>query len=915
MAGRAGRPKCNFGAHASLMYDMYKDFTNDPVVKKEILDPDEAFGNLVYNEFKMPLEIFTLKPKVGKGELKGLKTRLDNLKNAVQSGQLSGKFASLFYTPSAISAKDPVLGKLLDRYIEVSNNHKKSDTDHNRLFKEIDDSLKDEMRIRGLISGGMAKFGKAFTRTSAQAELNRVEEEIKSLLPLFKKGDASAQNQIEALVDQKHKLLTETELQVNTQFIGYIENGLPKLIDDKIQQSIEANKIDPKNKILEYKIKFDKRPDKPFLDKSEIAKLTDKEGNRISGKMVNSLHKYMKLMDEMHFNLGKGVEAYIDSMIKGKQGDVKAYKDLKKSLMDKLMPNREKGFYPHFSTELNVDFMDGLMPKLEDLVLTSNDYFKGDISAKQAMENINGYISGHTKSRNPNADVADFSLNFTNVVSGYINNVDRFNYINYINNTTKDALLQVESMYKSGRYQSGYGQSIVEFVQDLHKSATGFDAVKNPQLNAFMRSMLGLEFISKIGFNPRSAVRNVSQSLLNIVEFGPIAMRQSDKFFEANPLDLNKVMAESGLLYKEGGAELEEAIGSHNPGNNGSFRWNESMKEYEYIPISKMEKIATGVSYVSSKAGYMMAAVENFNRKQTFKIGYSQMYKQLEHPGFIDYVKNQYRSRSSYKKDPADWDSLIESKKQEAAKKYAMNMVVALHFDYSAFSKAKALRGTTGKVLGQFQHYAFKFAEYNMDLLRKAKNDVFAGEFNGDNAWKAYRLGMVYFLAPTIASTVTGVNFGNLVEHDTSDRIEKLWAGLAGDEDDRKRAFYGKGPVIGSIGAPIVSDLLNIGMMYEFINLDDDDFLSWGAGIQELDKMDGDRRLYQTARLFNTAIPRIAFRTVPQLAKGNIGWAIQSELGLYPDKKAKEYRLALDKLSPSTVEILESLEELEQFGR
>jgi hypothetical protein len=103
--------------------------------------------------------------------------------------------------------------------------------------------------------------------------------------------------------------------------------------------------------------------------------------------------------------------------------------------------------------------------------------------------------------------------------------------------------------------------------------------------------------------------------------------------------------------------------------------------------------------------------------------------------------------------------------------------------------------------------------------------------------------------------------------------------------------------------------------MYEFINVDDDDFLSWGAGIQELDKMDGDRRFYQTARLFNTALPRLAFRTLPQLAKGNIGWAIQSELGLYPDKKAKEYRLALDKLSPSTVEILESLEELEQFGR
>ena len=916
MAGRAGRPNCNFGAHASLMYDMYKKFVNDPIVKKEILDPDEAFGSLVYNEFKMPLELYTLKPKVGKGELKGLQTRLDNLKNAVQTGELTGKFASLFYTPSAISAKDPVLGKLLDRYIDVSNNHKKNNTDHNRMFKEIKADLDKEMAVKGLIGGGMAKFGKAFTRTSAEAELGRLEEEIKSLIPAYKKGDLDAQNKIEELVKTKHELLTESELQVNTQFIGYIENALPKLINEKIQRSVEANKENPKNKVLEYKVRFDKRPDKPFLNVADLARIKDKDGNPISGNVINALNNYMKLMDQMHFNLGKGVEAYIGSMIKGKEGDVTAYKDLKKNLMDKLMPNREKGFYPHFSTELSIDFMDGLMPKLEDLVLTSNSYFKGDISSKQAMDNINGYISGHTKSRTPDKDSADFSLNFNNVISGYINNVNRFNYINYINNTTKDALLQSEKMYKMGRYESGYGQSIVDFIQDMHKSATGFDGVKNPQLNAFMRSLLGLEFISKIGFNPRSAVRNVSQTLLNVVEFGPIAMRQADKFFDANPLDVNKVMDESGLLYKEGGAELEEALGNYNPGNNGSFKWNESKKEYEYIPISKLEKVASGVGAVSSKAGYMMALVENYNRTKTFKIGYAQMHKQLEHPGFIDHVKNQYRARADYKKDPADWGALVKAKREEAAKQYAMNMVVSLHFDYSAFSKAKALQSPAGQVLGQFQHYGFKFAEYNMDLLRKAKNDIMAGEFNGDNALRALRLGLVYFAAPTIASAVTGVDIGNLVEHDTSDRVIKLWAGLAGDEEDKKKAFYGKGPVIGSIGAPVISDILNIGMMYEFINADDESLLALAAGIQELDEMDDDMRMYSTLRVINTALPRVFFRTLPQMAKGNIGWALQSELGLYPSKESKQRQKILGEgIGEISPELMDALENLEQFGR
>lgn len=61
---------------------------------------------------------------------------------------------------------------------------------------------------------------------------------------------------------------------------------------------------------------------------------------------------------------------------------------------------------------------------------------------------------------------------------------------------------------------------------------------------------------------------------------------------------------------------------------------------------------------------------------------------------------------------------------------------------------------------------------------------------------QAYRMGLVYFLAPVLASAYTGLDFTNLVEHDTAQRI-KQWSTLfLGDDEEVNEAFYGKGLLI-----------------------------------------------------------------------------------------------------------------------
>ena len=50
----------------------------------------------------------------------------------------------------------------------------------------------------------------------------------------------------------------------------------------------------------------------------------------------------------------------------------------------------------------------------------------------------------------------------------------------------------------------------------------------------------------------------------------------------------------------------------------------------------------------------------------------------------------------------------------------------------------------------------------------------------------------------------------------------------------------------------------------------------------------------------------MSYRTLPQMAKGNLGYAVQSELGLYhSDKKAQK---RLDKWAPELFDLLDDLE-------
>ena len=227
MSGSTGRPDCTTALHMGELSTMYDNFVNDKNVKNIIKDPDEAFYNLIYSEFKRPLETMQFSRELSKGDLKGFQNRLDRLVKSAKDGTFAGKFASIMYTPEAFARKDPKISQLLDRYITVSSYYKGNTVNHTKIQTDMLDSLKKEMKSLGLQTNSLSQTGRRITRQDAQAKLDKLENEIQQTIVRIKQGDKDAEGKLKDLLQDEAELFRDSELQVYSQFVGYVENALP----------------------------------------------------------------------------------------------------------------------------------------------------------------------------------------------------------------------------------------------------------------------------------------------------------------------------------------------------------------------------------------------------------------------------------------------------------------------------------------------------------------------------------------------------------------------------------------------------------------------------------------------------------------------------------------------------------------
>ena len=802
--------------------------------------------------------------KMTKGELNTFKNKLSKIEKAVKQEKIAGQLGKLFYTPSVLGKKAPHVGELLDNYINVGHYFRGHQASSSNSFKMITEALQTEAKARGM-NGTFAKrnWNKALKKAD---EFDRKIEQLH--VDAFN-NKSGAQEELDVMIAAETRFYTQEEGKLFNEFREIIEDKLPKL-QTKLNKKYSASIKAAKTPFQKMKIRKEKAKDH-LSDIIETA------------PMRKAVENYMEMMHSSYDLLSNGIKASVDT-IKESLYDVKNIDEVEnigKKIMEKVMPTESIGYYPHYRRATR-DFLDNLMPHMQRVTdATVESIRNNDKPIQEAIDGLKGYVNKRAKSRELDVNPEQYSRNILPNIKRYTDEVAKYNYIANINLRTKQILNDAKKSFKNGEDLTGYGVAVKDMILDLHNSATGGERFQNDNVESAMRSVLGMEFVSKLGLNVRGSIRNSTQALLNIVEMGPVMWAKSKAWYSRLPAEevarIDQLARDAGLLFEEAAPELAETIGA-----DPIISTKLKLTDKETVELNKPSKFQrfekNMVRNLAHKAGGLMRKVENFNRISTFKLAYYKMHNELSNSTL--YAKSL--------KDKGMSDTQVDKDVERRAYNFAIRTTSGLHFDYSSYSKAKALRHPVGRVLGQFQHYGFKFLEYNTNLAREAKDDILAGHIGGDRAWKAYRMGMTYFLAPTLASAVTGVNWANLVEHNTKEKISQLFALFTGDDEEIQKAFYGRGPLTGLIGAPLISDMLALGHIHEWWEMDEDGMAALLTGYRDYANVSGYRKAYETLRLLNTQIGRTAYQTFPLITSSSIGAAAQFELGLYPTKGVKE---------------------------
>ena len=886
-------------------------------------DPHEAALRLLNSNFFMDIKQLRYIKDLTPGQVRSYLSRLNELNSAVKSCDIASKWGKLFWQGSHFGKKDPVFGSLLNNLQKTQFWNRSQEISNKTMYKSILDAAKEEALARDFEKSGMRAAEKERARleqmkVEAMAEWKNADEAKDAM------GRDRAEQKIRDVDGQLDDHIQKTHLQVYDEMIKIIEVGIPKAIVDKynkLESKAFVIKKGKRIKVKDEKIaarieKLDKGERVLKLDKGELTNLVVRpDGSALwkSENLSEAIINYQNLMENMYKTLRDGVNKRIDSVLKRMEylgeDQSDALEAVRERMREKYMPRYRQGYFPHYVKDLNAPFMDGMMKHFDDLQRNVNSREKSkDKSVEEIIKDMNFWISKHTEPEAKDLETGKFGYNydrdFVNSVRNYVEDVNRFNYISYMDGHMLDALSSVEKIYRTEGDAKGYAGNLVDVITDMHMATNG-DTSVSPNTRAWMRSVLGMEFVSKLGINPRSAARNWFQRLLDYVTWGPVQVGKLKQYLKSDMLSKEKtdfegyidsILRDNGLLYDEVAPEFVETQLQSPSSMFKIIEWNNDTQKFEAVKKSRAEKISEGVSWLASKSSWLHRKAENSNRKHTFKLGYAQMHSWL----------NNSRYRNSLEgKSEGEKDNIIK----KAAERYAIQMTVMNHFDYADYAKSKALRSKVGRFAGQFQHYMFEFFERNQKILRESKYDILEGNLVGKDASglaQAYRMGFFYFLAPALASIYTGVDFGNLVEHDTYQRLKQWSTFMLGDDDEIAEAFYGKGPLISTFGGPITSDIIDIGVMMDLIDLDEDSLLTLVAGLENYDPYKGSSDVSKKLRILNTFLGRAYERHIPQLRKGRIGWSVQQELGLYPTAEARKAKKRADnlrkKIVPSEIE-------------
>ena len=749
----------------------------------------------------------------------------------------------LFNLPENVLSKNPITKKYFNNLVQASNYYHGNLQTIGSDLAIIKNSLNRAMGDTGF----MRKYG--FGRSKVQQELKKHQTTHEKLLKDGKveEADAYAKKWLEN-VDP------ESQMAIN--------NALYDLMLDPSKfkkQDLDAAKLKYGPEVVEaVNLWHNGKP------AQNIAPLKD----RLWKVLGNGILDYIKVL-ESHKNEFNGVGF-----------EVKRLENLYNDYFAKGAKKKPKDYFPTQILDIAPTF-----------AKFSQDMFSGKVNTN--YKDISGYMGNMIKNISDNLSMPSLTFekksgrfDFQNkdvigLLDTFSNNVIRFNYNARVTKETTNALKELGRL--EGKDYDQHLQFLAGYIGDTHEAVLG-TKFRDSKLSHFSQAITSFQFMSKLGLNIRSAARNATQSLQNWVYFGHKGIYTAMKDLQSESM---KTIVDNEM--KRHGFEFVNIQELAMP--------RDLMSKLEVSPDGRViEKGPTTASKINDWmentariTGKPMQWVENnINRGLTFKIAFMTKYRDLK--------GNQELLRRTLKKSKdSEIDITPEVEKQiiKKASDYGAAMVKELHYQYDRFAKPNITKSPIGSVLGQFSTYAINFFNYQAKIAKKGGNDILAREWNSPEAWRLYRLGMLYTFI-TGLSALTNTNFNNLVQNDTLERGARLREYLTGDEEARKKAFYGLDPITGTFGGPFVSDIIRIGTATNFMKMSGPEWTTYSNGyikFNERHKLDSTQEIVRT---LNTQIGRLVYTTIPRAINGTgVPTLLGQELGLYGTPELSGYKDAL----------------------
>tara|TARA_R110002020_G_scaffold824_6_gene4053 strand:- start:1330 stop:4191 length:2862 start_codon:yes stop_codon:yes gene_type:complete len=830
--------------------ELIEDYYNHPPTMKIVGKDGAAFKKLYRATTGQDFDF---------GEMPSTKDlgRLDRRLKTFQSRLLKGapgKIAQLFYLPDEFLKGNPDAAKTFDAFVINHNHYRGSKDTYGQDVVKMADNMRKIAKRMDVIQDVKLPLVNNFNK--AQKEIQLRYDDYKKIKYNEEIGEPSP------FRDSKKEVYVGSE--------------------DYWNKNLKDLGKNTQFKVFEYADRVLRNPE--LIKQTEYAAF----------KPV--LETWVEIRPKLFKDMKQALGKYVNTLKNSSNADqyVPIIKNLEK-LNENLLPTKN-----YFPTQLLNIFP--TMKTIQDSMY-NNKNIKSE-SFKQIDEYVNAMVdnvinqvgvTNHAKEKSTSNDKR-YNKNIIGVLDAYVNDVTKFNYMV---NTTDSLLKGIKNLRGQSEGEiSGSTKVYMDYLFDTHATMMGYN-MKSPQLSSFARGITSWQFISKLGFNLRTAARNSTQSLQNLVYFGFSGWNGANKYLKESKLSdvVKKEMERHGVYFDEV-RELADMKGIFPDTETSKINGQEILV---WKTDSTKERFLNGLDKVAQVSSKPMRYIENnLNRKVTFKIAFAQAHEQINsNRGDIKRLIEDARKTDKGAFTDTEFGKTINEKIDRhvanKSSRFAANMVKLLHYEYSAYGKPQIMQKPIGAIAGQFMTYSFNFFNYQKNIVQTGGRDLLAGDWKSPDAHRLGRLGMMYFFINGVLSTAFNTEFGNLVQNDTVDRARQFVDVFSSDDEKRQRAFFGKGPIIGTIGGPFISDMVTLGNVAGFYDMlgdwdkGDRGALSYLAGYQDYSDSRKNQKLFDVTRTINSELGRLLFVTGPRAYDG-AGFATLAgmELGLYSSKELKD---------------------------